>query len=110
MLNVKLIKISLIIFALFVFENPVTADSMKCGTKLVSPGDSKAKVLIRCGEPMFKEVVGETTVHRKFFGFTIKSSTVIVEKWTYNLGYGKFLRILTFEGDRLVRIEKGDKP
>jgi hypothetical protein len=39
----------------------------------------------------------------------LKSSTVTVEKWTYNLGYGKFLRILTFEGDTLVKIEKGDK-
>ena len=28
------------------------AGSMRCGTRLVSPGDTKAEVLLMCGEPM----------------------------------------------------------
>jgi hypothetical protein len=107
----KIFKIiCVILFFSFLTADILLADSMSCGNRLVSTGDTKAKVLIRCGEPILKEVVGEKSVYRKFFGLWIGSSTVIVEKWTYDLGYGKFLRILTFEGDKLVKIEKGDKP
>jgi hypothetical protein len=93
-----------------VLTDVASGDSMKCGTRLVSRGDGKAKVLLRCGEPFFREIIGEKTYHRRFFHYFTRSSTVIVERWTYNLGSTRFLRILTFEGDRLVRIELGDKP
>lgn len=41
------------------------ADSLRCGSRLVSTGDSSADVLARCGEPRsrdslgYREVVGE---------------------------------------------------
>jgi hypothetical protein len=82
---------------------------MFCDNKLIKSGDTKGEVLIKCGEPIFKEDIGEKTVHRKFYN-SIISTTVFVEKWTYDLGYGQFMRILTFEGDTLVEIELGDKP
>jgi hypothetical protein len=87
------------------------SDTMKCGTRLVRDGDTKTKVLLRCGEPFMKEIVGERTVRRKLYGgFVIKSETVLIEKWTYLQGKKKFMRILTFEGDELEKIELGDKP
>jgi hypothetical protein len=104
------IKISVIVLFLLLSANYVQADNMKCGTRIVSTGDTKVKVLLRCGEPFFKEVVGEKTRYRRFFGWIIGSSTVLVEEWTYNLGSTKFLRTLTFEGNKLVKIELGDKP
>ena len=52
------IYISLVM--LFFMASVVHADSgMRCGSKLVSVGDSKAEVLLLCGEPMLKEVVGQ---------------------------------------------------
>lgn len=58
-----------------------------------------------------KEIVGEKTVRSRLYGgYGIKSETVLVERWTYNMGYRKFMRILTFEADKLVKIELGDKP
>src|SRR3989338_10507102 len=39
------------------FANPARADSMRCGSNLVSDGDSKAKVILRCGQPFYKEQV-----------------------------------------------------
>lgn len=104
------LKVSVIILFLFLWTDIVPADSMKCGTRLVSTGDTKAKVLLRCGEPFLREMVGEKTRYRRFFRWIVGSYTVVVEEWTYNLGSTKFLRILTFEGSKLVKIELGDKP
>ena len=88
----------------------VQADSLRCGSRIVTTGDSKAEVLMECGEPSFREIVGEKTVYRRFFYLFSESYTVLVEKWTYNLGSTQFLRILTFEGDTLAKIELGGKP
>jgi hypothetical protein len=99
---------TIVLFLLSV--NSVFADSMKCGTRRVKTGDTKTEVLLKCGEPFTQEVVGEKSSYRMFLGLILDSTTVIVEKWTYHLGTGKFLRILTFEGDKLVTIEQGDKP
>lgn len=99
-----------VMLILFVLTESAQADSMRCGSRIVTTGDSKAEVLMECGEPSFREVVGEKTVYRRFFYLFGESYTVLVEKWTYNLGSTQFLRILTFEGDTLVDVELGDKP
>jgi len=106
----KISKICIILCLLFLLASLVFGDSMSCGNRIVGTGDTKAEVLIKCGEPvLLKEKVGEKSVYVKLSDSWWKSSTVTVERWTYNPGYGKFLRILTFEGDILVKIEKGDK-
>ncbi|MGV8050773.1 MAG: DUF2845 domain-containing protein [Anaerolineaceae bacterium] len=33
---------------------------------------------------------------------------VLIEEWTYNLGHNRFMRTLTFERNRPVRIETGN--
>jgi hypothetical protein len=105
----KLSYIFVFIIVLLGYSDIVSADSMYCGSKLISSGDAKAEVLIKCGEPLLKERVGEKTMHKRYFD-SIVSSTVSIEKWTYDMGYGHFLRILTFEGNTLINIELGDKP
>lgn len=73
------------------------AESFKCGNRFVSIGDSKATVLLRCGEPFFAEVIsGEDQIR--------------VEQWAYKKkGYRSFIRILTFSGGKLRDIEVGDR-
>ena len=45
-------------FLLLVFTLPASyADSMRCGNKLISTGDKKAEVLIKCGEPLTQETI-----------------------------------------------------
>jgi hypothetical protein len=104
------LRVVILLFFLSLTVDATYADSMKCGTRLVSPGDSKVKVLLRCGDPFFREIVGERTIRSRYLGVFSRSQTVLIEKWTYNLGSTRFLRTLTFEGDKLVNIEKGDKP
>jgi len=110
-MNLGAFIISMSLSAVLLTGSVAYADTMKCGTKLVSDGDSKAKVLLRCGEPFIKEIVGEKTVRSRLYGgYGIRSDTVLVERWTYVTGKRQFMRILTFEADTLVKIELGDKP
>ncbi len=88
--------------------------AMRCGSKLVSTGDTKAEVYLKCGEPFFSEELGiETqTFKRPYSPWRSRmstSTTRIIEQWTYNQGPGSFWRILTFKGDTLVRIDTGDR-
>lgn len=69
-------------------------DSMTCGTNLVSVGDLKPAILEKCGEPVLKEDIGGGGTR---------------ERWTYDLGVGSFLKVLTFGGDRLESIDDSDK-
>ena len=116
---------------MLLFIMPVSnADSMRCGNKLVSINDTKAEVLIKCGEPLTRETIGieEKTEYAELAlkypllykhgllkdnkGVILgKENTVTrsIDQWTYHLGEGKFLRILYFEGGRLAAIEEGDR-
>ncbi|WP_455201634.1 DUF2845 domain-containing protein [Kaarinaea lacus] len=118
-----------LILLLLVFAHSTSyADTtMRCGSKIISVGDSKAEVLIKCGEPLLKEAIGQkekskridipltsdtgteknkqntATVRRK------ESVTRTIDQWTYNQGSGKLLKILIFEGGELVEINNGDR-
>lgn len=122
-----------LVLAVALLVAPLSAadNHMRCGTKLVSVGDTKAEVLLTCGEPLTKETiaVGEQTERSEFrakYPLLVKhgllnrgggsgsleresSVTFPIDQWTYNIGTGKFLRILIFQGGRLAVIEKGDR-
>ena len=112
---------TLLLFSYF-FPGIVSADSMRCGKRVISTGATKAKVLVTCGEPILREVVEERGSAQtdggiqRFgsrdspFSFSRTFTITTVEQWTYNLGSNQFLRILSFEGGKLVSIELGDKP
>ena len=76
------------------------SSTLRCGTALISVGDSMAEVLLKCGEPLTRDYVGV-----KYVGSTER----FVELWAYSFGYGQFLKLLTFEAGRLVTIENGGR-
>ena len=73
---------------------PTWARSMRCGTQLVQVGDPTIELLQRCGEPDLKEL--------------LNTDGLIVEKWTYNCGSLRFMRIITLKGGVVYRIELAD--
>lgn len=73
------------------------ADTLRCGTSLISTGDRAFEVERKCGEPVARDLVGYTLgPHNR--------REMIREEWVYGPSNG-VLNILTFEGNRLVRIE-----
>ncbi len=80
----------------------VHADTLRCGSQLVSIGDRSFEVERKCGEPDYRDLIGYTLgpyARREFK----------VEEWIYGPSNG-VLTILTFEANRLTRIERERRP
>lgn len=84
-----------VITASFLLASITQADSFRCGSRVVSTGDSKADVIIKCGPPDYSEV---TSVE------ATGSSVIKIESFYYNCGEGRFTRVLIFRGSTLVGI------
>jgi len=72
------------------------ADTLRCGSQLVSVGDRSGEVLQKCGEPVSRDLLGyKKSVNRR--------EEFQVEEWTYGPNSGMY-QYLRFEGNRLRAI------
>jgi len=73
-----------------------SADSMRCGKRLVRDGQRTAEVRAACGTPTsaVQRVVGRTGL--------------VIDEWSYDFGPHDFVRHLRFENDVLVSITSGE--
>lgn len=73
------------------------ADTLRCGSQLISVGDRSGEVLQKCGEPASRDFLGYKRSVNKREEFQ-------VEEWVYGPNSGMY-QYLRFEGNRLVRID-----
>ena len=106
---IKRIALFTLFFILYLSGNAFAA--FKCGQELVTRGDDKMEVLLKCGEPSFSELTSLESGRRYGedlrFGTNSRRTTYFVEKWYYNCGPHNFIRILTFRNGRIRNIETG---
>jgi hypothetical protein len=90
------------------------AQTMECGNRLITEGDSLSKVAALCGNP---SQVDHTSILRsasagRVNGQWMQSNgaqiEIPVEIWLYNLGPDKLMRQIRFEDGRVVKIETLD--
>ena len=79
---------------------PAYADSFRCNGKVVLQGASQGEVIDKCGKPVLREDRGYKQVGDDY---------VKVVALTFNLGSGKFVKILEFENGKLKNIENGPR-
>jgi hypothetical protein len=85
--------------------------SLRCGSKLVTEGDTSSEVAAKCGEPA--DVVKMSSVFRRPVLWVYGRPQYIgedyieipVEAWVYNFGPNKFMRRLRFENGVVAEIE-----
>ena len=77
-----------------------------CGDRIISVGDTKTDILIKCGEPFYKSSHQEDLKER-FDDSSSRKVIVAVEEWTYNFGPQQFLRVITFRNGTVVDIRTG---
>ena len=85
--------------------------AFRCGSKIISEGDTRSEVVAKCGEP--DDVIAQRSVFRRpviwSYGrpYYIGSDymEVPVENWIYNLGPNKLMRRLRLEGGVVTEIE-----
>jgi len=103
--NNKLLWPALMVFGLL--TQGAAAESMRCGTSLVSMEDSKAEVEMKCGAPAAIDAYCRNEYVPAKYGYDTICHNV--DLWTYNFGPGTFLMKVEFEEGRLVRISHGDR-
>ncbi|MDH0748949.1 DUF2845 domain-containing protein [Pseudomonas sp. GD03842] len=83
-----------------VLSTTTQADTLRCGSQLISAGDRMFEVQQKCGQPISQDIVGykETVNHFR------QVDQVQVQEWIYGPNNGMY-QYLRFEGGRLVRID-----
>ena len=87
------------------------AFAFRCGTHLITEGDTRSKVIAYCGEPT--EVESRSAILRRplvWIGgrpYNVGEGyvEVPVDVWVYNLGPSKLMQRLRFEDGKLTDIE-----
>lgn len=83
---------------LLLLASSAQAETMRCASQLISEGDRAFEVEDKCGLPLYREQVGYT------LGASERRE-LRIEEWVYGPTNGVH-SILTFEGNRLTRIER----
>jgi hypothetical protein len=90
---------TILIWTGFVMMMPGSASgSFHCGNEIVEVGDTSVEVLQKFGEPDFRELLG----------FTENGGYLKIERWRYDLGSTRLMRILLLEGGIFTDIDKGE--
>ncbi len=93
--------------ATLAISGPASADSMRCGSKLMTDGDPADKVLAYCGEPVSierREILRPYYFYRGSLPIS-GSYEVSLEIWTYNFGSHRLMYRVRFEDGLLVDVD-----
>jgi hypothetical protein len=80
--------------------------TFSCARGIVSAGDTAVDLIVKCGEPDWKDSHQEEVTDRIDRNFR-HTTYITVEEWTYNLGPQQFMRIITIKNGRITRIRTG---
>lgn len=97
-----------LIAAIMAVVQAAPAMAMWCSQRVIREGDSQHRVRQYCGEPQSVAFVGMETIYRNG-PYGRSKIEQPVEKWFYDMGAGRFLKILVFRGDILIRVEDGER-
>ena len=114
--------LTILLSLVFGSSSQVFAVGLRCGTRLVTVGDTKSKVFSLCGEPDYTEEWEEKRFMRDFryrvysedddeWGrepFLVETP-VKFEKWYYNFGPTRLIHYLKFRNGKLVKITIGER-
>jgi len=89
--------------SLALFAQELSADSFRCGRKLVSVGDSAGGLVRVCGEPIHKDRGKETI---KVNGVAKETS---VERWYYKKSSRSLEHVIIIYKGRVAAVELGHR-
>ena len=99
----KLFTIIMILFLLLPALSIASGKTLRCGHQVISLGDIKNQVLIKCGEPYSKEIIGYIDhVESKE-----RIRVMKLEEWIIIIDNQHYYS-LVFEGNKLIEIKSAD--
>ena len=113
---------------------PAALAGIRCGTDVITEGDTSVEVLSACGEPQYVDSWVEERIKRDFYPYSSYNSpynssfnndrysnrnayrqpflvkeNVVIERWTYSFGSNRFIHYLFFENGVLTQISQGPR-
>lgn len=95
-----------VIFLLSTLPRGAAASSVSCPGGIVSSGDSVVDLVVKCGQPEWKESHQEKITERVEPGLK-RRTYITVEEWTYNFGPQQLLRMVTIRNGIISDIRTG---
>jgi hypothetical protein len=106
----------------FGYSSRVFAIGLRCGTSRITVGDTKSRVIAKCGAPDYVEEWEEERIMRDFRypvypetdyesnrePFLVKT-LVKFEEWHYNFGSTQLIHYLKFRNGKLIKIDTGER-
>lgn len=77
-----------------------------CDRAVVSLGDTKLEVKMKCGEPASAEVREEELLFKSEQGVE-RIVPIVFEEWMYDFGPNRLIQIYRFKNGRLIAVETG---
>jgi hypothetical protein len=88
---------SLVLLVVACLAGEAQADTLRCGSQLISVGDREFEVQQKCGEPIARNIIGyKRSMNRR--------EEVQIDEWIYGPNNGMY-QYLRFEGGRLLGID-----
>ncbi|MEM1244319.1 MAG: DUF2845 domain-containing protein [Pseudomonadota bacterium] len=105
--------VSCLVFATIALLNSAQAQdfqSLRCGSFIIVPGDSAAKVIERCGQPLEKKQAhrDKIIVRYTWHGKKVYPKPILVEIWKYRIPGRNVKQQLIFERGRLIDVRQDD--
>lgn len=94
----RLISVSVLLMGLG-STSAQAGSTLRCGSNLISLGDSEYQVMTKCGQPAEESMLGYREIVNRYGHVT----EVRVNEWVYGPRNGMY-HYLRFEGGNLVRI------
>jgi hypothetical protein len=84
----------------FLYTQPSLAETLRCGSVLIQPGDDARYVLEKCGEPASAAASNDASLEG---GITVYQIGIMrADRWRYHRGPGLFPAVVTIADDGRV--------
>lgn len=91
------------------YAAPAFGDSFRCNNVVFLDGDSRADLLVKCGEPDYEDIIEEKTEKEAAHDQRLLLKRKYVVEWYYNCGENQFIKIVTIEGGKIISIRNGQR-
>jgi len=82
--------------------NATLAETLRCGSALIQPGDDARYVLEKCGEPISRTAILMPESARSIFVNVYQTGITRSDRWLYQRSPGQFHVVLTIGDDGRV--------